>query len=391
MNRFKLLPTILAKLLINIVFRTSCLLFKVDKEKITFASYRSEKLSGNLYYVWKELQEEYPNYHCHYAFKRYHGTLLGKVDYLFHMLKASYYMATSRYFVIDDYFFPVYVIKPREGTEIIQLWHASGALKKFGMSTVGKSFGPSEEYLKHVKIHSNYSKVFVSSTEVIPYYAEAFDLPENKIYPLGIPRTDYFFEREEIDRLRIRFFQSYPKLKSKKLILYAPTFRGSSHYQDVYRCPLDFDLMRKDLEKDYVLLIHLHPYMRAGIDLKEKDKDFVYHIHGDYNIQELLALADILVTDYSTVFFDYSMLNRPIAFFATDLEEYTCERDFYYPYQSIIPGPLFTDTEPLIKWIKEGQFDMEKLEEFRNRFFNYIDGNASKRIVHHLIDEKKAN
>lgn len=387
MSYLRLMPTIFVKYTMKCVYMIICLFFKVNSNKITFASYRSDKLKDNLYFLCNELQAQYPNYQYHFVFKKFHSSFRGKIDYFFHLSRAIYEMATSKFFIIDDYYFPVYVISPREGTEVIQLWHGSGALKKFGLSTVGKLYGPSEKYLKHVKIHSNYGRVYVSSAEVVPYYSEAFGMPAKRIYPLGVPRTDYLFSSEKREHLKKTFYERYPELTCKKLILYAPTYRGKSHYQEAFQCPLNLRMMREKLYPDYALLIHLHPYMQNGITIEEKEKNFVYHIKDIFTIQELLSLADILITDYSTVFFDYSLLGRPIAFFANDLEQYISERDFYYDYLDIIPGPFFTKTDQLTDWVAKGEFDLKKVATFRNRFFDYIDGKATKRIVRHLMSE----
>ena len=159
MRMVKLLPTIAVKFLMRSVYFFACLLFRQKQQKVTFASYRADRLTDNLYFVWKEMITQHPDYEYCFIFKKFHSTFAGKLDYLAHMLKTSYHLATSKYFIVDDYYFPIYVIKPRKGIEIIQVWHGSGALKKIGLSTVGKPFGPSKDYLKHVNIHSNYSKV----------------------------------------------------------------------------------------------------------------------------------------------------------------------------------------------------------------------------------------
>lgn len=388
MSILKLMPTIFVKYTMKCVYFVMCLFFKVNSHKITFASYRSDGLKDNLYFVWDEMQTQYPDYQYHFVFKRFHSSLRGKIDYFFHLSRAIYEMATSKFFIIDDYYFPVYVVRPRKGTEVIQLWHGSGALKKFGLSTIGKSFGPSEKYLKHVKIHSNYGRVYVSSSEVIPYYSEAFGMPAKRIYPLGVPRTDYFFSLEKREHLREKFFERYPELIGKKLMLYAPTYRGRSHYQEAFQCPLNIQMMKEKLHPEHALMIHLHPYMQDGVNIEEDEKDFAYHIRDTFTIQELLSLSDMLITDYSTVFFDYSLLGRPIAFFADDLEQYISERDFYYDYLDIIPGPFFTKTEQLTDWIIKGEFDLKKVTAFRSRFFDHHDGKAAKRIVRDLLEEK---
>lgn len=375
--------------MVHLAFSLCKMFFSVNSKKVTFASYREEELTGNLAFIYEEFKSQGPDFSYSFLFKKLNTTKFGKFDYFLHMLKASYHLATSRFFIIDDYYFPVYAVRPRKGTDIVQLWHAAGAFKKFGLSTVNKSFGPSADYLKHIKVHSNYSKAFVSSTEVVPFYAEAFDMPKERIVPLGVPRTDYFFDTVAHQQLRESFYKKYPKLKGKKLILYAPTFRGKSHYQDGFDLPLDIKTMNDTLGAEYALLIHLHPYMQGDVEIPEGAHEFACHIHNSFDIQELLVLSDLLLTDYSSVIFDYSLLCRPIAFIATDLEEYKQERDFYFPFESFIPGPFFTKTVELAGWIREGQFDDERVIAFRNRFFDFHDGRSSYRIVKHLIGNTK--
>ncbi len=381
---FKFTSTIMAKKVLQFVYFSSCLLFKVNKDKVTFASYRSEHLSGNLLYLSEEMKRSYPDKKYVYLLRKFRGGIWGKLAYFTHLIKATYNLATSARYIIDDFYIPAYFIKPRKGTEVIQIWHAAGIFKKFGLSTVGKPFGPSAEYLKHVRVHSNYSRLYVSSSEVIPYYAEAFGMDEKRIFPLGLPRTDYFF-RSHRDSLVDRFYSQYPDLKEKKLILYAPTYRGRSHDQGTFKCPIDFNMLEEKLGNEYAVLIHLHPYMKVP-DMS--DHRFVYHFLNDYDIQELMCLADVLVTDYSSVIFDFSLLEKPMAFFAHDLDEYKRERDFYLDYKNMVPGPIFDQTEALAEWIKRNEYSMDTIKRFQERFFEYRDGRASERIVHHILSEE---
>ncbi|MEN2767361.1 CDP-glycerol glycerophosphotransferase family protein [Ornithinibacillus xuwenensis] len=387
MKQLRLLPTILVKYGLRAAHGIFSLIFKVKDQKITFASYRSNELKDNLYYVSEEFKEKHPSYNRVYLLRKFDSSTIGKMKYLIHLLKSCFHIATSRYFIIDDYYFPIYVIKPRKQAEIIQLWHSSGALKKFGLSTVGKPFGPSSQYLKHVSIHGNYSKAYVSSREVIPYFAEAFGMEKEKIKPLGVPRTDYFYMEDLIEHARERLYKWYPSLFNKKLILYAPTFRGKSHYQDNFELPFDTAAMESAIGKEYALLVHLHPYMKSELNYEENS--FVYNIEEGFTIQELLGVTDILITDYSTVFFDYSLLNRPIIFYSNDLEDYKNERDFYYDYEALIPGPIISNTDALINIIQNNDFKSHDIENFANRFFDYQDGFATQRIVSDILQKTK--
>ncbi|WP_142301764.1 CDP-glycerol glycerophosphotransferase family protein [Bacillus sp. 7894-2] len=387
----KMAPTLLVKFIIQVSFFLFSIIFPVNKHKVTFASYRSEQLEGNLLYIHREFNKRSQDFEFEFLFKKFNSTISGKLNYFLHMLKASYSLATSRFFIIDDFYFPVYVVKQRKGTEVIQLWHAAGAFKKFGLSTINKPFGPSKEYLRHVKIHSNYSRVYVTSANVIPHYAEAFGMPQERIYPLGLPRTDYFFMDEEKAKVKQKFLDLFPEHDGKQLILFAPTFRGSSHYQTKYTIPIDIGLLKDRIGDEYSFLIHLHPYMKSGIEIREDEKDFACQIGGEFTIEELLSLADILVTDYSSIIFDYSLLRRPIVFFADDLERYKQDRDFYFEYESFIPGPLVENANALATKIQQGNFDLKPVSDFRDFFFDRLDGKASERIVDHLLSNGKTN
>src|SRR5262249_30245417 len=114
-----------------------------------------------------------------------------------HALRSGYYLAAARLFVVDDYYFPMYVIRPRPGTTFVQVWHACGAFKKFGYSVLDKGFGAGEEYVRSVPIHANYDLCLVSAARFAPFYAEAFHTPIARFSAtLGIPRTDLFFDAE---------------------------------------------------------------------------------------------------------------------------------------------------------------------------------------------------
>lgn len=380
-----MLPTVLTKVMIKIAYFFFSIIFKVNSKKITFASTRSNEINGNLKYIYQEIENRNTDYKLVKSFFKINNSLLGKLRYFFHIIRECYHLATSKYFIIDDYHYLVYLIKPRKNTEIIQLWHACGAFKKFGMSLVGKRYGPSKDYIKTIKIHSNYSRVYVSSSEVIPYYSEAFNMSETRVFPLGVPRTDYFFEKNRKEEVLNKFISKFGPIANKQLILYAPTFRGKSYQQGQFVSPINFRLLKNQLEKDSVVLVHLHPYMSSSFQVDEDLHDFVVHIADGFTIEELLLITNVLITDYSSIIFDYSLLNKPAAFFAHDLEEYMLERDFYYDYDSLVPGPIFQTTESLVNWLNVGTFDDKKMTAFKNRFFDYSDGQASKRIVSHLL------
>lgn len=371
--------------MVQIIYVFCCLFFPLNNKKVTFASSRSNSLQGNLLYLFNELKLQHPDFIPKCLLRKYNSTKAGKVAYLFHMFVSIYHIATSRYFFIDDYYLPIYFIKPRKKTEIIQVWHAAGAFKKFGYSTLGKTFGPNKQYLRHVKVHSNYNHVIVSSSEVIPFFSEAFNTSPDKILPLGLPRTDFLLQQGNSKNIKERLYNDFPELKGKKIILYAPTFRGKSHYQSNFKEYLDYSELKASLGDEYALLVKFHPYINGNLKINSSLKGFVFQIDSNYNTEEILLISDLLITDYSSIIFDYSLLGRPMAFLANDLEAYIKERDFYYDYESFVPGPIFKDTKDIAYWINNGKFDLTKVVDFSNKFFDIQDGCSSQRVIETLI------
>lgn len=373
----------LRKLLLKITYFFCGLLPVTDK--VVFASNSADKLEGNMKYIYDELKRV--NYSGKIVTLLYksENDFRGKIRYMFQMMVAAAYLATSKYFIVDDYYYPIYVIKPQKGTTIIQVWHACGAFKKFGYSVLDKSFGASKAFAEKVNIHSNYTYALVSSSFIKDKYAEAFHMAEEKIISIGIPRTDLFFNVEAITKVTDQIYQNYPALKNKKVILYAPTFRGNSKFEAKNDGLPDFEEMTKALGQEYVIILKLHPFMSGKYSLSEKVKESIIDLSNYEDINELMLISDLLITDYSSVVFEFSLLERPMIFFAPDVEEYANERDFYYEYKSFVPGKIVDNTQELIEVILAGDYDMDQIKRFKARFFDFEDGQSSKRFVEKLI------
>lgn len=357
----------------------------IQSKKVVFATYRSDRLVDNFRAVYDELERRDLGYEYVFLLKRFPQSLVGQIQYVFHMMRATYELATARYFIIDDYYYPVYVSSLRKGTEVIQLWHACGAFKKFGYSVLDKSYSPDDDYLKMVQIHRNYSKVYVSGEACVAPYADAFGMTQERIYPLGVPRTDQLLNTVRQARVREKLYDRYPEWRKKRIILLAPTFRGNGQTTAHYDQELDFEKFRRELGPDTVLLLRMHPFVLNPPIVPDAYSDQIINMTDYPDINDLMQIADILITDYSSVIFEFALLQKPMIFLVNDLQSYKAERDFYFPYESFVPGPIVSTFEDVIAWIKRGQFDTQKIETFANQFFTYQDGEATKRIVDHLL------
>jgi CDP-glycerol glycerophosphotransferase (TagB/SpsB family) len=357
------------------------------KDRIVLASSHTTHLTGNLESIAAELARRDDLAAPVVVLMRPHGRgLLGKAGVLLEAIRAEYYLATSRVFIVDDYFFPIYIIKPKPGTTIIQTWHASGAFKKIGYSVVDKTFGASEELVRRVAIHSNYTHILMGSHTSVPAYCEAFHQPaERFVTNLGIPRTDLFFDTGRVAHSAAAVRAKYYLPPDKNVILYAPTFRGTNKYVAAYHDDLDLSAVRKRCSDEYVLLLRLHPFVLGHIELDPSLDGFVFNVSDHHDINDLLIVSDLLITDYSSVIFEYSLLKRPMVFFAPDFASYEEERGFYFPYEEWVPGPVFTTSEQVAGFIAAGEFDVARVERFREAAFDIADGQASKRFVDELV------
>lgn len=302
-------------------------------------------------------------------------------------LRAALCLATSRLSVLDDYLFALYVVRPRRGTTVVQTWHATGAFKRMGRSLADRSFGGGAALLDRVPIHANFDLVLVSSKQVVPHYAEAFGQPPDRfVSEMGIPRTDVLFGDAAATAARaVR--HRYGISRDRTVLLYAPTFRGESTVDA--RAPelLDLPALERAIGRDHLLLVRLHPFVRERLTLDSTLRRFVVDVSDHPEMNELLLVSDVLITDYSSTIFEFALLGRPIVFFAPDLESYERERGFYFDYRTGVPGPIFRDTTRLAGYLRAGTFDAERLRAVAagRAAFDVADGHASERFVDRIV------
>lgn len=356
------------------------------RRRVVLATAHDAALRGNLVVIHDALRAADPPIPVVVLAHASRGDRRGRIRALWSAVLGGYHLATARLFIVDDYYFPLYVIRPRAGTTIVQTWHASGAFKKFGLSVLDKSFGATEALTRRVRIHGNYDICLVGSQAGAVFYAEAFGQPVERFRTdLGIPRTDGLFDPEAIARTRVAVRARYGIAPDRRVVLYAPTFRGDSVGSAVAGPMLDLALLRERLGDDHALLLRLHPFVRAGLSIPPDVADFAIDASDHPEINDLLVASDVLVTDYSSVIFEYALLRRPMVFFAPDLDDYEGERGFYFDYRSGVPGPVFTSTTEIADYLRAATVDLERIDAFRAWAFDVADGHATERFLEQIV------
>lgn len=296
-------------------------------------------------------------------------------------LRTPYDMARSKYIFLDNVFLPMAFCDIKKEVKVVQLWHGTGTIKKFGQDV-------NEGHLKRLEKMANekITDLVVNSEETKELYANCFGVSEQKVRVLGLPRTDVFFYKRVQERRLEAFYKQYPQLKHKKIVLYAPTFRDDELVHP--SIAFSIDRLMERLEDDVCLALRLHPFVAYSIPYNGKYKDRVYDFSLYDKLNTLLFATDCLVTDYSSIIFEYAALNRPMIFYAYDLERFEKEgRGFYNDYETYVPGLVVRTQEELCEALQEETIQQEKITAFRNRAYAYTDGKATKRLIDLIFSE----
>lgn len=351
--------------------------FSLPKNKILFMTNKDEQLAGSFKPVYDEIQNKKLN---NYEVICYFKATKRNFDAQKRLLKD---VASAKYIFLDDYYRQIYGLKMAKETQVIQLWHAAGAFKKFGFGAIGSLESNTPKFEKNA--HQSYTNVICSSSEIVPYYAEAFDIEPSKVLPLGIPRTDKLLNHEYCSFIKSKFHSRYPIIDGRKVVTYAPTFRGSPKERQSFKMMLHIRKFVEEFSNEYILVVKMHPSVSRSQGIPYDLKNHVLNL-SKMDMNDLLICTDVLITDYSSVIFDYSLLERPMIFYAYDLEEYMSERDFYYNYENFVPGPIVKSNTDLFNKLRSiDEFESESVINFRNRFFDNLDGKSANRIVNTII------
>ncbi|MGG7219038.1 CDP-glycerol glycerophosphotransferase family protein [Bacillus sp. ATD] len=294
-----------------------------------------------------------------------------------HLIKAVYRMFSCKFVLTDNYFLLTSVLNKRPQTTCIQIWHASGALKKFGLEDIGNRYRSAGDIKRFKKVYRSFDHIVVGSEKMVDIFKRSFGVKDDRFLRTGVPLTDEYFhvKRKTAD------------CPNQKLILYAPTYRD--YCLTSIRLPFSKEQLSGELKGEFLLLVKLHPAVRKQITFREHEgliKDV-----SDVPLKDLLMESDILISDYSSVAFEYALLNKPILFFTYDMAEYNKKRGLIDDFEAVIPGRACMDTEMLLKEIKEMSDTKENFKRFAKEWHQYSTGDASMRLLNFMSEHMTTN
>ncbi|PEJ30219.1 CDP-glycerol--glycerophosphate glycerophosphotransferase [Peribacillus butanolivorans] len=369
------------------IFGIAAKVLPVDKKLVIFESFLGKQYSCNPRAIYEYLQCHHSEYKMYWSVdKRYTAQFdeagipylkRFSLSWLLKMTRARYWVTNSR--------LPLWIPKPNH-TVYLQTWHGT-PLKKLAsdMKEVHMPGTTTESYKENFHAESSKWDYLISpnaySSEI---FARAFQVEPSKILETGYPRNDLLYNgnnRDTIDSLKRKL--GIPL--EKKVILYAPTWRDDEFYSKgkyKFEIKLDLDQMKQELGDEYVILLRLHYLISENLDVSAY-QGFVYNLSSYEDINHLYLISDLLITDYSSVFFDYANLKRPMLFYVYDIENYRDRlRGFYFDFEAMAPGSLVKTSDAVIDSIKAMEFgNAVGSNQFHEKFCALEDGQASRRVV----------
>ncbi|WP_018708347.1 CDP-glycerol glycerophosphotransferase family protein [Siminovitchia fordii] len=362
----------------------------VKKNLIIFESFHGKQYSDSPRAIYEYMKSKNMDYDMYWSADRRHVSYFNNLDgvksvrrfsikWLLLMARAKYWVTNAR--------LPLWLPKPK-GTIYLQTWHGT-PLKRLAadMEEVHMPGTNTEKYKANFLFEASKWDYLVSpnaySTKI---FKRAFGFQKTMIES-GYPRNDFLINSNNEVAIR-KVKESCQLPTDKKIILYAPTWRDNQFYSKgkyKFDLQLDLKLLKEEFGNDYIIVLRLHYLVAENLDLTGYE-DFVFDLSMHDDIRELYLISDIMITDYSSVFFDYANLKRPMIFFVYDIDDYRDNlRGFYFDFEAKAPGPLVKTTEELIVEVKKlnefGFVPSKNNEEFYNKFCYLEDGRASERVV----------
>jgi len=348
-----------AAFLLNIYYKLVVLFYNKSKKNVLFMSENRFKISENLKAIDYRLKERNltEQFNISYSFRN----IYDKKYTIFSWLKLTALIAKQNYIFLDDYTNIFSFLNLNKKTKLIQTWHAGFGFKLVGYGRFGITGSPHP----YISSHRKYTFGLVGCNELKELYSEVWGVATDSLIASGLPRLDHFLEESIQIQFRQDFHQRYPMLSEKRIILFAPTYRGYDQKSASYDySKIDYDKLAEFcLESKTVIIFKMHHFIQEPVPIPEEYKRLMFEVK-DININDLFYITDILITDYSSCFYDFALLKKPILFYVYDKTYYEATRGVHRPIEKVAPGKICKSFDSLLKALKEQDFEIDKLDNF---------------------------
>ena len=342
---------------------------KKIKNKILFMSRQSNEKSADMKMLEDEIERISPDTELVFRLKKLKDEKSLSLSYIFSIFADMWQMADAKVIVVDTYIIPVSCLHHKNEQNVVQIWHALGATKKFGLQSVGLAQGRSTSVAKAMHMHENYDYVIAPSEATGEFYCESFDCDMSKVKIISLPRVDYIVDGKS---RREEFLELNPEYAGKKIVAYIPTFRTDD---DLYANKI------YDAFKSYEgigLVISAHPLSKT----KEKGR---HTLNGSFSSRDIMKFADVIITDYSACAYEAALLKKPLYFYVPDYDQYDAEQGLNVNLFNEMKGCTYRNAEELINTIENTEYDFERLTAFLEKYVECRDNDNTERMAEFFV------
>ena len=354
------------------------------KKNILFLTEQHKELGANLALVKERLYERGLDKDFN-IYTSCRAIVSNRKEYGFKTwLRTVKLIAKADKIFVDDHVPLLDWLELDKSTQVVQLWHAGAGYKSVGYSRWGHKGAPAP-----YSCHRQYTYGICESKNVGEYHAEAFGISIEKCLPTGMPRMDSYIDPKYRASKTEELNELYPLCKNKKVVLFAPTYRGVNKKKAHYPFEIiDLESLYETCGDEYVVFFKFHPWVETPIPIPDEYKDRFIDVTSYKNINDMFYITDLLITDYSSNVFEYSLMNKPALFFAYDEYQYSYTRGFHREYREYTPGKIVHSFNELIDAIKNKDFEFEKMGPYVDFHFDHVDSNSTDRVVDWLVLDK---
>ena len=291
-------------------------------------------------------------------------------------------IAKADIIIVDDYVPAFNTVRLPGSVRVIQLWHAGAGFKGVGYARWGH-FGCPAPFSAHRRCDF----AICDSDAIRDFFSEPFGILDEQVIPTGMPRMDAFLSEEHRRETVKRLYERFPSLKGKRVILFAPTYRGRNRKTAYYPYHLiDFEgLYRYCEDADAVVLFKMHPWVPGEVPIGERFRDRFFSMNAYPDINDLFYITDLLITDYSSCMYEFMMMKKPMLFFAFDKDRYAVSRGFHRDYDSNVPGKICMTFDEVLSAMRGEDYEVEKVGQMLPRYFDHVDTGSSDRLIDWLV------
>ncbi|OFO52634.1 CDP-glycerol glycerophosphotransferase family protein [Nosocomiicoccus sp. HMSC059G07] len=310
---------------------------------------------------------------CQYDFKTFDNVKVYTQSNL--SVKELYEIGRAKNIIVDNHF-PVIggmsTLKPY--VNVFQTWHAVGAVKAFGLMDESFKNRPDCAKARFKKTYQNVDYYVAGSKRMADIFKQAFSIDDKKIIKTAMPRLDFYRDQPNIQSTR-NSVRSRLKIDDEVIIVtYAPTYRENQF--NISDIPLDISKMIQKLPSNYKIALRLHPTVQLDTDIKG-----VIDLTDGFSLEEVLSVTDILITDYSSVGFEFANLMRPVIYYPYDLDEYTNTKGLIDDYESLVTTNIAYSTDEILEMIKNDDFSAEEIRQFKDLWNDYNNQNNTNTLL----------